>query len=377
MTRVLHVITALDVGGAELALLRLLAGTDRARISPGVVSLVPGGTVRSRIATLGVPVSDLGMTSVKDVPRGVARLVALLRQDRVDVVQTWMHHADLLGGAAGRLAGVPVVWGLRMGRLDAETASTRLVARLNAGLARVVPAAVVACSATAANEHVARGYPRDRVVVIPNGYALPTESAASRAAFRSSIGIPADARVIGRVGRWHTMKDYPTFMRAAGGLLAGSHGVHVVLVGGGVDHQNRELAALCADLADPSRVHLLGRRDDMPAVYSGLDVLCSSSSSGEGFPNVIAEALLHGVPVVATDVGESRNIVGDDRWIVAPKEPLALERALLALLALPADDRERVAAAGRDRVLREFGLAAMATAFQELHEQVTARGAHR
>jgi glycosyltransferase involved in cell wall biosynthesis len=319
--RVVHVITGLQVGGAELALQRLLEATDRSRIDPVVVSLTSGGGVVPRIASLGIPVHDLAMDSALDLPSVLVRLRRLLQRERIDVVQTWMHHADLIGGLAARSARRPAVWGLRMGNLDAESAVTKAVARANARLAGRVPTAIVACSSSVAEEHVLRGYPRDRLVVIPNGYDTRGGAGVAPADLRRSLGVPAEALVVGRVGRWHAMKDYPGLLTAVAPLLEELPTLHVVLVGDGVDGDNPKLAALRAALPDPTRVHLLGRRDDMSQVYGALDVLCSSSASGEGFPNVIAEAMLAQVPVVTTDVGESATIVGGTGVVVAPAPP--------------------------------------------------------
>jgi glycosyltransferase involved in cell wall biosynthesis len=370
--RVVHVITGLQVGGAELALQRLLEATDRSRIHPVVVSLTSGGGVAPRIEALGIPVHDLAVGSFLDLPAVLLRLRRLLQRERAHVVQTWMHHADLVGGLAARAARRPAVWGLRMGAVDAESAATRAVARANARLSGRVPAAIVACSTSVAEEHVRRGYPRDRLVVIPNGYDTVAARAAPSAAVRAGLGIPAGAVVVGRVGRWHAMKDYPGLLTAVAPLLEELPDLHVVLVGDGVDGQNSELAPLHAALPDPGRVHLLGRRDDMPQVYGALDVLCSSSASGEGFPNVIAEAMLAQVPVVTTDVGESAAIVGTTGVVVPPAQPAALREGLRALLTEAPDVRGVRRAAARARVEAEYGIGAMAQAYAELHERVAA-----
>lgn len=369
----MHVITGLQVGGAELALWRLLRATDPERIRASVVSLTPGGDVAPRIRELGVPVHDVGFASARDLPGALERLRRGLKRARPDVVQTWMHHADLVGGLAARFAGVPTVWGLRMGAVSAERTSTRTVTALNTRLSRRLPAAVVACASSVADEYVARGYPSQLMYVIPNGYEAPPSDPAAGSDLRARLGIPADALVVGRVGRWHPMKDYPGLLKATEGVLTRCPDVHLVLVGEGVEPGNADLQERVSRMPGRRQVHLLGAVQDMTSVYSSLDVLCSSSSSGEGFPNVIAEAMLAAVPVVTTDVGESAAIVGDTGWVVPPRRPEALARALDDVLVLPAARRQALGSRARQRVADLYGVDRMAAAFADLHERVAAR----
>ena len=376
MIRVLHAITGLEVGGAELALARLLSAVDPTRVTSEVVSLTPGGPVAAQIRQLGVPVHEIGATGARQVLPAFVRLRSLVERGRFDVVQTWLHHADLLAGVAACGAGVPVVWGLRMGDLTAERRVTRAVGWANRRLATRVPTAIVACASSVAAEYVDRGYPQERVVVIPNGYAVrPTAS--DGGLVRAECGIPSEALVVGRVGRWHPMKDHVGFLLAAGPLLSEHPTLHLLLVGAGVDPDNPVLAEAVQATRAPERVHLLGRRDDMPAVYAGLDVLCSSSSSGEGFPNVLAEAMLAGVPVVTTDVGDSAAIVGEVGWVVPPAQPTPLRGALAAALAEGASERAERGRRSRQRIEERFGLARMASDFTDLHERVASGGGAR
>lgn len=366
----MHVITGLQIGGAELALWRLLSATDRQRVVPEVVSLSPGGDVSDRIRALDVPVTDLGMTSVQGLFGAVTRLRGLLRAREIEVVQTWMHHADLVGGLAARWAGVPVVWGLRSGPLVVERRSTRAVTALNARLATRLPAAIVACSCAVAEDYAAHGHPAELMRVIPNGYSVDPPSAAAGRGLRARLDIAADALVVGRIGRWHPMKDYAGLLSAVDPILEERPDVHLLLVGDGLEETNPEVRALLPTGPLRSRVHLMGRQTDMAAVYAALDLLISSSSSGEGFPNVIAEAMLSAVPVVTTDVGESAAIVAGTGRVVPPSRPDELRSAVQELLALEPAERRRLGEQARDQTQRRYGLRQMAHAYAELHEQV-------
>ena len=366
MIRVVHVITGLDVGGAELALYRLLAATDPARVRSAVISLTDVGPVGERIRELGIPVRAFEMRRPERLPAAPARLVRLLRASSPDVVQTWMHHADLLGGLAARAAGIrPVVWGLRMSVADAtESRATRAVVAVNARLSHAVPQRILCCSDAVRRAHRDIGYAEDRMVVIENGFEIPAADA-DHGDLRAELGIASDAPVIGRVGRFHPVKDHATFARAAAVVQRHHPDAAFVLCGLDVDDANTELQAMFAR-GGVTNVHLLGPRDDMDRVYGTLDVLCSSSV-GEGFPNVIGEAMARGVPAVATDVGASADIVGPAGIVVPPRDPEALGAALSTLLSRTPEDRRRLGASAREHVEREFGMRRMVERYESLY----------
>jgi glycosyltransferase involved in cell wall biosynthesis len=113
-------------------------------------------------------------------------------------------------------------------------------------------------------------------------------------------------------------------------------------------------------------VHLLGERHDLPRLNAALDVACSSSAFGEGFPNVIAEAMSCAVPCVATDIGDTAFVLGDAGALVPPKDEPALAVALLKMLRLSADQRRALGEAGRERVMRSFSLTSAIANFENL-----------
>ncbi|MBX6334886.1 glycosyltransferase, partial [Candidatus Saccharibacteria bacterium] len=170
--RLLHIITGLNDGGAEAVLYRLIMHDQDNE--HGVVSLTGAGKYGPLLRAAGVPVWTLEMPRGRLTTRGLYTLWRLLRTQRPDVVQTWMYHADLVGGMLARLAGTPVVWGIRNTTLEPgkSTRSTLWVARACARLSRWVPRRIVACAQAAVQVHAALGYDAARMMVIPNGYDL-------------------------------------------------------------------------------------------------------------------------------------------------------------------------------------------------------------
>ncbi|KAG1440933.1 hypothetical protein G6F57_018865 [Rhizopus arrhizus] len=155
---------------------------------------------------------------------GFLALRRLIASARPDAVQTWMYHADLIGGLAARLAGVrAIAWGIRNSgaHLERSSRSARLVLRACALLSGSVPRAIVCAAQNAAERHAEKGYRRDRMVVISNGYDLSryAPDAQARARVRAQWGLSEDAPVIGCVARWDPRKDHANLLRAVAALV--------------------------------------------------------------------------------------------------------------------------------------------------------------
>lgn len=363
--RVVHVITGLGQGGAESVLWRLATFPGQ-EVEHIVVSLTDDGIYGERLRAAGVTVHALGMPRGRITLGGFMALRRLIAGARPDAVQTWMYHADLIGGLAARLAGArAVAWGIRNSgaHLERSSRSARMVLRACALLSGVLPGAIVCAAQDAAERHAAKGYRRDRMVVISNGYDLSryAPDAAARARVRAQWGLDGDVPVIGCVARWDPLKDHANLLRAVAALVRDGRdaGLRCVLVGRGMTIDNPELMALVDKLGLRERLVLAGPSDDVPAVMNGLD-LHVLSSCAEGFPNVVAEAMACGVYCVVTDVGDAAYIVGDTGVVVPPEQPEALARGIeTALRDVASRGQGRAGEAGRARVLANFDLARM------------------
>jgi glycosyltransferase involved in cell wall biosynthesis len=370
--KIVHIITGLNVGGAERMLAKLLAALP-GRFDSHVISLTTAGVVAADIERAGATVHALNITlGVANVLSAFFRLVRLLRSLKPDVVHTWMYHADLIGGTAARVAGVKAVaWNVRNGDLPCTTKfTTRTVVRLCAALSHVVPVVVVCCSEAARVVHEQAGYDRDRFRVIPNGFDVQRFKPDGQARFdvRRELGVPTDAPLIGLIARFHPQKDHRLFCEAAGKLHARRPDVHYLLAGNGVDRANSQLANWLSAAGIAHVTRLLGERSDVPQLTAALDIATCCSAWGESFPNTLGEAAACGVPCVTTDVGDAAAIVGELGWVVPRRDADALASAWERALACSPQERQHLGREARARLCANFEIGVVAEHYSTLYE---------
>jgi glycosyltransferase involved in cell wall biosynthesis len=339
---------------------------DRARFTNRVVSWRDRGALAPSIEAAGVRVEPVRATFGLGSARAFVRLVTLLRRERPQILQTWLYHSDLIGLEAARLAGIrTVVWNIRS-TVQRRRDQSALGWWTMGALARLSdrPRAIVANSRAGIASHQARGYRCRRWELIPNGFELPERlpGREERARLAAELGLPESAPWIGLVARHHPVKDHPTFLRAAALLVARQPSARFLLVGRGVE----QLAEQARELGLAARVRLLGERQDVMRITACLD-LAASSSVNEAFSNTLGEAMACGVPCVATDVGDSAEIVGDTGRIVPPANPEALAAAMSDLLDLPASERLALGQSAAARIRERFSLAHTIARYEELY----------
>ena len=372
--KLLHLITNLSIGGSEIILWRLLERMDGTRFANAVVCLIETGAVADRIRALGIPVFSLGMKRKWPDPGGLTGILRLLREERPDILQTWLYHSDLLGLIAGKIRGVPrLLWNVRCSNMGMTRYGKlpAMVVALNARLSGI-PDSIIVNSYAGKEYHQRIGYRPKQWEVIPNGIDpevfKPDEKA--RTGLRTELGLPEKSLLIGLIARFDPMKDHRNYFLAARHLLnvaGGEEDVHFVLAGFGVDASNVTMDGIISECGLDGRVHLLGERTDIPFVTSALDI-ASSTSLGEGFPNVVGEAMACGVPCAVTDVGDSARLVGDAGRVVPPGDPIALAAAWSELIRMGKDRRRSIGEAARRRIAEDFSIDAMVRRYEQVYE---------
>jgi len=371
-------ITTLDSGGAERSLVNLVTAMNRDEFKNEVVSLLKPGPMAQPLVQAGIPVTGMGLRRRRPNPSVLLWLIRYLRANRPTILQTWLYHADFFGTAAAVFARPDhLLWNVRcteIGKQPSMPKSTRLLERLLAMLSRR-PDAIIVNSHAGQRDHDNLGYRPKRWINIPNGVDLerfrPRRD--EREALRDRLRLPAIAAVIGLVARYHPMKDVETFLRAAAIFQLEHTNVRFVLCGDGLGPENRRVAELIQALDLDRHVIMLGPRPDIELIYPTFDALTLCSTYGEGFPNVLCEAMACDVPCVATDIGDSAEIIGDCGLIVAPRDPEALVGAWRAVV-------QKGSALGtegaRARVAARYSLQRMCSHYESLYRSLAQKSSN-
>ena len=374
--RVIHLITGLNQGGAEAMLEKLLLTGRRMNpeIEQTVISLGELGVVGLRLQQAGIQVDSMNLRLSPTLFGQLLRLTASLRRHRSDaVVQTWLWHADLVGGLCARAAGNRrVVWNLRnsMPALSDTKFLSRVTARLCAFASGWLPAKIICNSKAALDAHTGVGYDSGRCVIVPNGFDLRifVHSPEARERVRASWDARSGDLFVGMVARVDPYKDHATFIRAARQVAAALPNIRFVLVGAGVA-TDRGIEALLRELSLAGRFVLEERREDVQDMMNALDVFCLASKS-ESFPNVVGEAMACATPAIATDVGDVRELIGDDRLVTPPGNPARLAAAVLHVLSLAVEERLALGFAQRKSIEARFDIENVWRTYRELYSSL-------
>ena len=365
-TRILHIISTLDVGGAELNLLRLLKSMDRDAFENHVACMTQPGTTAHKMEQIGIPVHSLNMKKGVPDPRALLRLRFLAGLTRPGIIQCWMYHANLIGLTL--LKPKTTLWNIRCSDMDLSyyTRGYRWSVKTGAVVSRI-PEAVIVNSHAGRKAHEELGYRPKRWVIIPNGFDtdvfMPDPNA--RSEIRAELNIPENALVIGLIGRFDPMKDHGTFFQASKLFLESNPRTHFILAGKNVTQENPRIV-----LTDNTeQFHLLGEREDVERILACLDIATSSSIS-EGFPNVIAEAMACGIPCVTTDAGDTRLLIGDTGIVINKGSPRDLCEAWELMARLSPNIRREMGLVARERITHLFTLKQTTESYESLYHEI-------
>ncbi|MDD3312792.1 glycosyltransferase [Pseudodesulfovibrio sp.] len=355
--RVCLLAPSLEAGGAERQLTLLANGLARRGHGVDVALFRRLGPLLGELGP-GVRLHDLGKGGRGDV-RFLWRLWRFLRRGRHDCLYTFLGVPNIAGALLRPfIRPTRLVWSVRASNMDMRQYSRAArAARFVEERLAAAPDLIVANAEAGKRCAVEHGFPAGRMAVVPNGIDtdvfFPDRGAGDVWPDPARRG---DGPLVGVVGRIDPMKGHEVFLRAAAMLAEALPAIRFVCVGGGDASLLERLRRRADDLGLGERLAWAGRRDDMPAVYNALDLCCLPSLFGEGFPNVLGEAMACGVPCVATDVGDAAALIGGTGAVAPPGDPEALCAAVLETLARA---RDGGLADPRARIMAEYSLEAM------------------
>jgi len=372
--KIVHIITGLSIGGAEMMLYKLLSITDRNFFNSTVISLTDCGPIGSRIKALGVPVYSVKISKNLLLPIRLYRFIKLLNKLQPNLIQGWMYHANLAALLASWFIPykIPVLWNIRHTpyELKDEKKLTAFLIRLSAFFSSR-PAKIIYNSHVSEYQHKLLGFSNRYQEVIPNGfdcnYFKPSEDA--RLKLRNSLELTHKTFLIGLIARYHPMKDHMTFMQAAGRLAAQYPDVHFILAGRGIDKNNSILTNMLQEVNLMRNIHLLGECSNMPEIIAGLDISTNTSWS-ESFPNVVGESMACSVPCVVTNIGDSALIVGDTGIVIPIKNIDELVKAWIKLIKIGSEGRKQLGQKARERIVDKFPLSKIINEYEKNYQEI-------
>jgi len=369
--KILHIITGLGRGGAETLLYQFcIHDKEYEHI---VISLSGTQDYSLKLRRLNISVHSLNFSNSKISIKGLYKLYKLIRQIKPDIIQTWMIHADMVGGIVGRLAGIKnIFWGVHHSNLTGRKSknTTRLIIKVNSILSYFIPKKIIYCANSSKKIQESIGFKKSIGVVISNGYNtnIFKNNDTFRKSFRNEHNISDDTFIIGHVGRYSPLKDQTTLIEAFHILEQKGYKFKLVLVGTNLDRNNIDLVSFLNKKELSDKVLLLGRRDDIPKIMNGIDLFVLSSIT-EAFPNVLNEAMACGTPCVSTNVGDSSLIIDSTGWVTQKKNQKVLansiteayeEKKLKNTLWL----KRKLAC--RDRIVKNFSLEEMIKRYKDI-----------
>ena len=368
---VLQIVEGMNWGGAETKLVELISHMDMDRFNTTVCSLGMGDRIKNRFEDLAVKFVNFERSSRID-PRLIFRVRNLIRDEKIDVVMTTLFYADVIGALASAISPNKAVFSWETISAPEWLLWHRLVSYRFA--MRYCTKVVSVSHATAKWLVDKRGLSEEKVVVIPYGVNLREFKAGKDLALKQELGIDKDTTVIGTVARLHPQKGHTYLIEAAKQIIPKFGNVKFVFVGDG--DLRADLEKEVAKTGFGNNFLFLGFRSDVKELLRVFDIFVLPSLY-EGLPNVILEAMATALPVIATAVDGTVELVEDGKsgYLVEPKKPEQLIEKISSLL----QDGSRLAAfgkRGRERVEKEYSLDLQVNNFQDLYAKYATNGAH-
>ena len=364
---VLHVITSLEDGGAEALLYRICSDQNNKDLDQIVVSLRKMGKYGSKLQEEGIRVYCLNLNGLKQFPVAFYKLIRLIHKINPSVVQTWLYHADLIGGLAAKFAQVPkIFWSIHNVNLfwSKSKLSSFFLVKLLAFFSYWIPTKVICCARSSLDVHLKAGYDKSKLLVIYNGYdtVFFQPNLNLRESTRNLLGFSDSDFIIGMVARKSSQKDHETLLYSLLLLEGKQVPFKCILVGKNIP----QLRDIVLEKKLEKRVYLLESQDDIRRFFNAFDLHILSSIS-EACPNVVAEAMSCGTPCIVTDVGDSSVLLGRAGIVVPPSDSESLANAIEQMYGIfkQKNKWEKLRKEAREQIKLNFSWAKMRNLYRE------------
>lgn len=327
--KILHFITSMNRGGAENNLMKLLRESKRNNINHQhyVISFSMKNHFHEEINNLGFKIYTFDLIKKYNLVFNLISIFRLIKKIQPTTSHCWMYHACLVGGILSKIAGVDnIVWAIRHSsyKFFKTKFLTIFIINFLGLISKFIPDKIIYCSTVSKLFHEKKFYDQSKAVIIFNGYNKKEKININKKLNRNKI-------IYGVIARYNPQKDYSTLIKTISNLNDNKaiNDIEFNLYGRDINYFNKKLTDEISLYGLEKKIILNDYHKDLNPVFDNINFLISSSQYGESFPNVIAEAMLNGVPCIATNLGEAKNIIGNLGWIVPIKDVDQLSNAII------------------------------------------------
>ena len=362
---IFHIISGLNTGGAERFLHNILSnGLIKKKYNNTVISLISEGHYGPLLKKAGINVETLNMKYGSLNLGPIWKFYKILRKQKPEILQGWMYNGNLIA-LLGKLffsKKSKLVWNIRL-TLEIFL-EMKLFTRISIKTGKFfssIPNSIIYNSNRSINQHESLGFKNYKNIFLPNGFDVnewrPNDL--NKDKVREKLLIPKNAKVFGYVGRGDYQKDLPNLFKAFEAVSKNNLDIFLIAVGRKLDQYGY----------NSNQIKFLGEREDVSNLMNSFDIFCLSSRA-EGFPNAIGEAMSCGVPCIATDVGDTKYIIGETGWVVPSRNTIKLTEAMNLALKLSEDQLKILGKKARKRIVDHFSISSIEKQYDQFYKEL-------
>jgi len=370
---IIHIITSLDVGGAENSLYKLIASNNLLGYTSIVICLKGKGVFGKKLMREGIKVIYLDL-KIYNFLKNIFMLIRLIKKTNPALIQGWMYHGNLLAFLLKRIsfAKFKIAWNIRHSLSDVtnEKFLLRQVIFVNKILSRYIDL-VIYNSVTSFNQHKKFGFREPHSKVIPNGFSIPKKKDKDdRDEFRNRLGCQRSDIIIGNIARYHPMKGHLKLLEAFLIIHQNIKNIKLLFAGRGVSDGNNELYKRIDNL-NLENIILLDEVSNPLDYLDAMDIFCLPSLWGEGFSNILGEAVSIGTLSVASNVGDASLIIGKNGFLYENDDRNAnLVNALLKAINLDLNKKKEMVSKARSNFINNYELKKSSQYYLEVYNNL-------